>query len=112
MEAAVINARFAKPIDETMLAGLGSNFTRILTVEEGAQIGGFGDAVLEFFHSHDSLKEPKISCVALPDHFIDHGPQAFYRDQLNLSAEGIVREVKLHFPDLYLVRPSIPAHAK
>src|SRR5262249_11463655 len=48
VEAAVINARFAKPIDETLLAGLGSNFTRILTIEEGAKQGGFGDAVLEF----------------------------------------------------------------
>lgn len=112
VEAAVINARFAKPIDETLLANLGSNFTRIMTVEEGAKVGGFGDAVLEFFHSHENLKEPKIYCLALPDHFIDHGPQALYRDQFNLSADGIVREVKLHFSDLYMVRPSIPAHAK
>lgn len=112
VEAAVINARFAKPLDETMLAGLGSNFTRILTVEEGTKAGGFGAAVLEFFHSHENLKEPKISCLALPDQFIDHGPQALYRDHFNLSAEGIVREVKQHFPDLYLVRPSITAHAK
>ncbi len=112
IEAAVINARFAKPIDETMLAGLGSNFTRILTIEEGAKLGGFGDAVLEFFHSHENLKEPKIYCLALPDHFIDQGPQALYRDEFNLSAEGIVREVHLRFPDLYLVRPSIPAAVK
>ncbi len=112
IEAAVINARFAKPVDETMLAGLGSNFTRILTIEEGVLPGGFGDAVLEFFHSHESLKEPKIYCLALPDHFIDHGPQALYRDQLNISAEGIVREVKLRFADLSLVRPSIPAAAQ
>ena len=49
IEAAVINARFAKPLDEELLADLGTNFTRILTVEEGALPGGFGDAVLEFY---------------------------------------------------------------
>ena len=107
IEAAVINARFAKPIDETMLAGLGSNFSRILTVEEGAIPGGFGDAVLEFFHKHENLKEPRIACIGLPDEFIDQGPQALWRDRFNLSAEGIVREVKQHFPDLYLLRPGV-----
>ncbi len=100
IEASVINARFAKPIDEELLADLGSNFSRILTVEEGALPGGFGDAVLEFFHKHDELAEPKIHCIGLPDEFIDHGPQAVWRDRFNLSAEGIVREVKQHFPDL------------
>ena len=94
IEAAVINARFAKPIDEELLANLGANFTRILTVEEGAMPGGFGDAVLEFFHAHDNLVEPKIRCIGLPDEFVDHGPQAMWRDRFNLSAEGIVREVK------------------
>lgn len=109
IEAAVINARFAKPLDETLLAGIGSNFSRILTIEEGSLPGGFGDAVLEFFHTHENLKEPKIFCLGLPDAFIDHGPQAVWRDRFNLSAEGIVREVKKRFPDLYLVRPSVPS---
>jgi hypothetical protein len=65
--------------------------------------------VLEFFHTHENLKEPKIYCLGLPDIFIDHGPQAVWRDRFNISAEGIVREVKQRFPDLYLVRPSVPA---
>jgi 1-deoxy-D-xylulose-5-phosphate synthase len=112
IEAAVINARFAKPIDETLLAGIGGNFSRILTVEEGVKAGGFGSAVLEFFHTHQELKEPKIYTLGLPDRFIDHGPQALYREQLNLSAEGIVREAKAHFPDLALESPSITARAQ
>lgn len=101
IEAAVINARFAKPLDEELLANLGANFRRILTVEEGAIPGGFGDAVLEFFHSHDNLVEPKIRTLGLPDEFVDHGPQALYRERFNLSGEGIVREVEKHFADLF-----------
>ncbi|MEO8288019.1 MAG: 1-deoxy-D-xylulose-5-phosphate synthase [Chloroflexota bacterium] len=106
IEAAVINARFAKPIDEELMANLGANFTRILTVEEGSLPGGFGDAVLEFFHSHDNLVQPKIRCIALPDVFVDHGPQAMWRDRFNMSSEGIVREVKKHFSDLFDASPS------
>lgn len=101
VEAAVINARFAKPLDEELLANLGANFKRIITVEEGAVPGGFGDAVLEFFHSHDNLVEPKIRVIGLPDEFVEHGPQALWREQFNLSAEGIVREVEKHFADLF-----------
>ena len=112
IEAAVINARFAKPIDETLLANLGTNFDRILTIEEGIIPGGFGDAVLEFFHSHENLKVPQIHILGLPDHFIDHEPQALYRETFNLSAEGIVREVQKRFPDLHIVRPSIHAAAR
>ncbi|MGA7732308.1 MAG: transketolase C-terminal domain-containing protein, partial [Chloroflexia bacterium] len=77
------------------------NFKRIITVEEGAVPGGFGDAVLEFFHSHDNLVEPKIRVIGLPDEFVEHGPQALWREQFNLSAEGIVREVEKHFADLF-----------
>jgi 1-deoxy-D-xylulose-5-phosphate synthase len=101
VQAAVINARFAKPIDEELLTNLASNFTRVLTVEEGAIPGGFGAAVLEFYHAHHNLKEPKIHSIGLPDEFIEHGPQALWRDRFNMSAEGIVREIKEHFADLY-----------
>jgi 1-deoxy-D-xylulose-5-phosphate synthase len=112
IEAAVINARFAKPIDEELLANLGANFTRILTVEEGALPGGFGDAILEFFHKHDDLVEPNIRCIALPDEFVDHGPQAMWRDRFNMSAEGIVRETKAHFPELFSTSDVLPAKGR
>jgi 1-deoxy-D-xylulose-5-phosphate synthase len=112
IEAAVINARFAKPIDEELMANLGANFTRILTVEEGALPGGFGDAILEFFHKHDDLVEPNIRCIALPDEFVDHGPQAMWRDRFNMSAEGIVRETKAHFPELFSTSDVLPAKGR
>jgi 1-deoxy-D-xylulose-5-phosphate synthase len=102
IEAAVINARFAKPLDEGLLAGLATTYGRILTVEENVEAGGFGAAVLEFY-ANRAADAPKVRVVGLPDHFIDHGPQAYWRDQFNLSAEGIVREVKLGFPELHLV---------
>lgn len=101
IEAAVINARFAKPIDEELLTNLAGNFSRVLTVEEGAIPGGFGDAVLEFYHSHHNLPMPKIHTLGLPDEFVEHGPQAMWRDRFNLSAEGIVREIKANFAEMY-----------
>jgi len=111
IEAAVINARFAKPVDEELLTEISHNFSRVITVEEGALPGGFGDAVLEFYHAHHELSEPKIRCIAVPDLFVDHGPQAMWRDRFNMSAAGIVREVKEYFPDLYTTPRKITATA-
>jgi 1-deoxy-D-xylulose-5-phosphate synthase len=103
IEAAVINARFAKPLDEELLAELARKYGRILTVEEQMEAGGFGGAVLEFF-ANRAAPAPVVKIVGLPDSFVDHGPQAYWRDQHNLSAEGIAREVKTAFPDLYVRR--------
>jgi 1-deoxy-D-xylulose-5-phosphate synthase len=105
IEAAVVNARFVKPLDEALLEDIAHNFSRVVTVEEGARPGGFGDAVLEFYNRHPELPQPQVHCIALPDQFIDHGPQAMWRDRFNLSAEGIVREVRERFPELYEAVP-------
>jgi 1-deoxy-D-xylulose-5-phosphate synthase len=100
VSATVVNARFAKPVDEELLTELAHDISRIVTVEEGALPGGFGDAVLEFYALHPELQTPQVHPIALPDEFIEHGPQALWRDQFNLSTEGIVREVKGRFPEL------------
>ncbi|MDQ6693478.1 MAG: 1-deoxy-D-xylulose-5-phosphate synthase [Chloroflexota bacterium] len=109
IECSVINARFAKPIDTELLRSVAANFSRVLTLEEGSLSGGFGDAVLEFLHGDDNLSQPEVHCVGLPDEFVDHGPQAMWRDRFNLSAEGIVREVQKHYPDLYIERRKVTA---
>ncbi len=60
--------------------------------------------MLEFYNTHDDLPAPRVHRLGLPDEFIEHGPQAHWRDCFNLSTEGIVREVKAHFTDLYADR--------
>lgn len=103
--ATVVNMRFAKPLDADLLAALGATHSRILTVEEQVAAGGFGSAVLEFY-AHRAAPAPTVKIVGLPDEFIEHGPQALWRDHFNLSAEGIVREVRASFPDLALRTPA------
>ncbi|MGI8587217.1 MAG: 1-deoxy-D-xylulose-5-phosphate synthase [Chloroflexia bacterium] len=100
IEATVVNARFAKPLDEEMLTHLAATHSRILTTEESVEAGGFGSAVLEFYSTRPA-PAPVVKIVGLPDHFVDHGPQAYWRDIHNLSPAGIVREVRSGFPELY-----------
>jgi 1-deoxy-D-xylulose-5-phosphate synthase len=103
IEAAVVNARFAKPLDKSVLYGLARNFRRIVTVEENALQGGFGSAVLEFFERKMLTTDRHFLRIGIPDRFVHHGSQQQVRADLNLSPEGIVRIIRKRFPDLWLV---------
>jgi len=81
VDATVINARFAKPLDETMLLDWARRVPRLVTLEEGALPGGFGDAVLELFARHP-VPGVQIRTFGVPDRFFDHGS----RESLLLSA--------------------------
>jgi len=63
--------RFAKPLDEVMLHEVFSKFEKIITVEDGTVVGGFGSAVLEFMNEHNYKAEIKI--LGIPDRLVEHG---------------------------------------
>ncbi len=103
IEAAVVNARFVKPLDKAVLYGLARNFRRIVTVEENTLQGGFGSAVLEFYERKMLTRAHQFLRIGIPDRFVHHGSQQQVRDELNLSGPGIVRVIRRRFPDLWLV---------
>ena len=99
IDAGVVNARFAKPIDRDLLRQAARRSRRLLTVEEHLEMGGFGSAVLEALHE-EGLDGVKARVHAIPDQFIEHGPAAYQRSSLGLDAAGIVAKVLSAFPDL------------
>ncbi len=103
IEAAVINARFVKPLDKSLLYGVARNFRRIVTVEENALAGGFGSAVLEFFERKVLTAGREFLRIGIPDQFVHHGAQQQVRAALGLDAEGIVQAIRRRFPDMWLV---------
>lgn len=98
IDCAVVNARFAKPLDSELILELASK-KRLLTVEENALAGGFGSAVLELLSEAESVNV-KIERLGLPDRFIEHGSQEIFRSLFKLDAEGIARHIKASFPEL------------
>lgn len=70
--------RFLKPLDTALLDEVGSRFKRVVTVEDGARIGGLGSAVLEYFA--DQGIKAEVVRLGLPDNFVEHGkPEELYR---------------------------------
>lgn len=93
MSTAVVNARFAKPLDQELITNVAKRVRYVVTVEEGCRMGGFGSAVLE------SLSEAGVTGVTtkvlgLPDWYIEQGPQDLLRERYGLTAEGIYQSVK------------------
>jgi 1-deoxy-D-xylulose-5-phosphate synthase len=89
----VVDARFAKPLDKTLLREAAQNHGTLVTIEEGSR-GGFGASVLEFLANNDLLSGIKIRTLTLPDVFQDqHDPVQQYVEA-GLSAEEILKAIK------------------
>jgi len=88
VEAAVINARFAKPLDEELILRYAAETGGVLTAEENVRAGGFGDAVLELLSDH-GLAHKNLANLTMPDAIVDHGPQATFRQLHQLDGAGI-----------------------
>ena len=63
--------RFVKPLDETLLEEVGKHFQKVITIEDGIRMGGFGSAVLEWFNDHGY--DIQVKRMGIPDQFIEHG---------------------------------------
>ena len=71
--------RFVKPLDEVMLHEVFSKYTKIITIEDGTVVGGFGSAVLEFMNEHGYKADVKI--MGIPDRLVEHGtPKELYKE--------------------------------
>jgi len=88
IDAAVINARYAKPLDEALLLHYARETGGIVTAEENVRAGGFGDGVLELLADH-GLAHKNLVNLSMPDVIVDHGPQTTFRQIHQLDGAGI-----------------------
>jgi 1-deoxy-D-xylulose-5-phosphate synthase len=93
IDAAVVNARYVKPLDCTMLKEMAGEFGTFVTVEEGVLAGGFGAHVAQYCQTLANRPE-KIVSLGLPDEFVTHGPRAKLLADVGLTPDGIAAAVK------------------
>lgn len=101
IEATVVNARFAKPLDKTLIVELASRVKRVVTVEENVLNGGFGSSVLKLLQE-SGLHDVQVKNIGIPDEFVEQGTQDILRSKYGLDVEGIARRVLEFFPDYSL----------
>lgn len=84
--------RFVKPLDEELLHDIFRNFNKVVTVEDGCVMGGFGSAILEFMAQNRYMAQVEI--LGIPDAIIEHGTQEQLHEECNFDANGIGNAVK------------------
>jgi 1-deoxy-D-xylulose-5-phosphate synthase len=95
LDATVANMRFAKPIDDELVAELARTHDALVTVEEGCLPGGAGSAVMQSLQ--DAGFTVPVLTLGLPDEFVEHGDPAKLLSMLGLDAAGIERSITERF---------------
>ena len=95
MDAALVNARFVKPIDEELLRSFADTYELVVTLEENVKDGGFGERVLVFAEEEDLPFGVEI--IALPDRFIPHGSVSYQMKQVGFTPEDICGRIEEYY---------------
>lgn len=95
MDAALVNARFVKPIDEELLRSFADTYELVVTLEENVKDGGFGERVLAFAKEEDLPFGVEI--IALPDRFIPHGSVLYQMKQVGFTPEDICGRIEEYY---------------
>ncbi len=89
----VVNMRFVKPFDETLVKELASKHTVVVTMEDGVKKGGFGECVASILQS-EGVNPKGFMTVALPDEFIPHGSTEELRRAYHVDADSVAGNIR------------------
>ena len=89
----VVDARFAKPLDDELLETLARNHDLLVTIEDNVLMGGFGSAVLESLADRDLMGQTRVIRFGIPDEYVTHGKPNLLREEIGLTPETIAERV-------------------
>ncbi len=92
IDPAHYDMRFVKPLDEKMLHEVFKKFSKVITIEDGTIVGGFGSAILEFMNQHGYKAEVKI--MGIPDRLVEHGTPKQLYDEIGMDANHIAEAIR------------------
>jgi 1-deoxy-D-xylulose-5-phosphate synthase len=84
--------RFVKPLDEVMLHEVFSRYHKIITVEDGTIVGGFGSAILEFMNAHGYKADVRI--MGIPDRLVEHGTPKQLYEEIGIDGNAIAEVLR------------------
>ena len=87
----LVNARFAKPLDEECIRELAKEHKLIVTLEEGIKLGGFGEHVANFVA--EKKLDTTVEIVAIPDEYVEHGNVDILKREVGMDTDSIVKRI-------------------
>jgi 1-deoxy-D-xylulose-5-phosphate synthase len=109
VRATVVNARFLRPLDESLLFPLARRISRVVTMEEGALAGGFGGAVVEALS--DNGIQAKVMRIGIPDVLVDHATPEQSKESLGLTPTLMAQRILGHFAESLAPQAGDPREA-
>ena len=91
INACVVNARFARPLDKELIMPLVQNIKKVVTMEEGTLIGGFGSAIIELLNDND-IHHPVLR-LGIPDVLVDHASPDESKRTLELTPQQMYKNI-------------------
>ena len=88
----IVNARFLKPMDETLLHEMLKKHDKIVTIEDNVVSGGFGSRINKFIL--DNNYNVKIENIGIPDKYVEHGDVEKLFETIGMSSEQIATRIK------------------
>ena len=95
VNSTVINARFIRPLDEDTIHEAAKRIGKVVTMEEGTLLGGFGSAVVESFNDND-IFVPTLR-IGIPDKLVDHATPQQSKESLGLTPEMMADQIRNKF---------------
>jgi len=90
IKASVINARFVKPLDTSLIIDMARQIGKVITVEDGILMGGFGSAILEAL-AVEGITDVQVNSLGVPDRFVEHGDVNTLYDRYSYDTQAIIR---------------------
>ncbi|HBQ58129.1 MAG TPA: 1-deoxy-D-xylulose-5-phosphate synthase, partial [Balneolaceae bacterium] len=84
--------RFAKPLDTDLIDEVCAKYDHIITLEDGAKMGGLGSAVAEYIS--EKSDRPTLKIMGIPDRIVEHGTQEELYEEIGIDGTGIIETVK------------------
>ena len=97
----VVNCRFLKPYDKKMLQDIVRKHEKIIILEEGTIVNGFGASMVSEIFKLKSDYSGQVKCLGIPDRFIEHGPRDLLLREIGLDRDGVYKEALDMFVDGY-----------
>jgi len=92
MDPAHYDLRFAKPLDEELLHEVFAKYDKVITIEDGTVVGGFGTAILEFMNQHGYKAD--VEMLGIPDRIVEHGSPKELHRECKYDAQAIAETVR------------------
>ena len=93
IEATVVNCRFIKPYDRGALEAIVARHDKVLTLEEGTVVNGFGSYMAREIASMAGDRPVRVECMGIPDRFIEHGSREALMADMGLDMPSIETKV-------------------